>query len=61
MERNHNNAPVIDPNKCIVFFDFDNTITTCDVFDDMLLRFPKDERWFGTIFIIIGIILVSLS
>ncbi len=47
MERNHNNTPVIGPNKCIVFFDFDNTITTFDVFDDMLLRFSKDERWIG--------------
>lgn len=28
-----------------VFFDFDNTITTCDVIDDMLLRFSKDKRW----------------
>ena len=45
MERKHNKTFVIDPHKCIVFFDFDNTITTCDVFDDMLLRFSKDERW----------------
>lgn len=30
-----------------VFFDFDNTITTCDVIDDMLLRFSKDKRWLG--------------
>lgn len=28
-----------------VFFDFDNTITTCDVIDDMLLRFSKDKQW----------------
>lgn len=28
-----------------VFFDFDNTITTCDVIDDILLRFSKDKRW----------------
>lgn len=47
MGRNHNKKFAIDPNKCIVFFDFDNTITTCDVFDDMLLRFSKDERWIG--------------
>ncbi len=45
MRRNHNKAPLIDPNKCIVFFDFDNTIAACDVFDDMVLRFSKDERW----------------
>jgi 2-hydroxy-3-keto-5-methylthiopentenyl-1-phosphate phosphatase len=34
-----------DPKKCIVFFDFDNTIATCDVFDNMLLLFSKDDRW----------------
>jgi len=31
--------------KPIVFFDFDNTITTIDVLDDMLLRFSKDKAW----------------
>ena len=35
----------LDPKKCIVFFDFDNTIVTCDVFDNMLLLFSKDDRW----------------
>lgn len=34
-----------NPKKCIVFFDFDNTIVTCDVFDNMLLLFSKDDRW----------------
>jgi len=29
----------------VVFFDFDNTITTRDVFDDMLLKFSKDDSW----------------
>lgn len=29
----------------VVFFDFDNTITTIDVIDDMLGRFSEDERW----------------
>jgi len=29
----------------IVFFDFDNTITTIDVIDDMLGRFSKDDGW----------------
>lgn len=33
------------PKKCIIFFDFDNTIATCDVFDNMLLLFSKDDRW----------------
>jgi len=35
----------INPKKCIVFFDFDNTIATCDVFDNMLLLFSKDDGW----------------
>lgn len=34
-----------DHRKCIVFFDFDNTIATCDVFDDMVMRFSRDKRW----------------
>ncbi len=34
-----------NPKKCIVFFDFDNTIATCDIFDNMLLLFSKDDRW----------------
>ncbi len=29
----------------IVFFDFDNTITTKDVIDDMLARFSVDQHW----------------
>lgn len=36
---------IINPDKCIVFFDFDNTISTCDVFDSMLPRFSKDAFW----------------
>lgn len=43
MERNYNRIRQID--KCIVFIDFDNTITTRDILDDMLLRFSKDVRW----------------
>lgn len=31
--------------KYDVFFDFDNTITTFDVIDDMLIRFSKDDNW----------------
>ena len=31
--------------KFIVFFDFDNTITTIDVIDDMLERFSGDDGW----------------
>ena len=33
------------PKKFIVFFDFDNTITTIDVIDDMLERFSGDDGW----------------
>ena len=36
---------IINPDKCIVFFDFDNTISTFDVFDSMLPRFSKDAFW----------------
>ena len=32
-------------NDFIVFFDFDNTITTIDVIDDMLARFSGDDGW----------------
>lgn len=32
-------------NDLIAFFDFDNTITTIDVIDDMLERFSKDDGW----------------
>lgn len=34
-------------NKYVVFFDFDNTITSFDVIDDMLERFSEDDRWIG--------------
>jgi 2,3-diketo-5-methylthio-1-phosphopentane phosphatase len=33
------------PSKHIVFFDFDNTIVTCDTFDKLLPLFSKDDRW----------------
>jgi len=33
------------PDGRVVFFDFDNTITTIDVLDDMLERFSRDDRW----------------
>ena len=36
---------VVNPQKCIVFFDFDNTIATCDVFDSMLPIFSRDNLW----------------
>jgi len=31
--------------KYTVFFDFDNTISTFDVFDDMLVNFAKSSSW----------------
>jgi 2-hydroxy-3-keto-5-methylthiopentenyl-1-phosphate phosphatase len=36
---------IINPESCIVFFDFDNTIATCDVFDTMLPSFSRDDLW----------------
>ena len=35
----------IDHKKLSVFFDFDNTITTRDVIDDMLARFSVNDEW----------------
>ena len=32
-------------NNFIVFFDFDNTITSIDVIDNMLERFSGDDKW----------------
>lgn len=31
--------------NAVVFFDFDNTVTTFDVLDDILVRFSVDEKW----------------
>jgi len=31
--------------NAVVFLDFDNTITTYDVFDNMLLQFSEDDTW----------------
>jgi len=36
---------MVKSNRYTVFFDFDNTITTGDVVDDIVLRFSKDDRW----------------
>lgn len=32
-------------NRYTVFFDFDNTITTRDIIDDIVFKFSKDDRW----------------
>jgi 2,3-diketo-5-methylthio-1-phosphopentane phosphatase len=34
-----------DAGKIVVFFDFDNTITTFDILDDMLLKFSRNDAW----------------
>jgi 2,3-diketo-5-methylthio-1-phosphopentane phosphatase len=34
-----------DLSRCQVFFDFDNTIVTFDVLDDLIQRFAKNRRW----------------
>lgn len=36
---------LVNPEKCVVFFDFDNTVATCDCFDNMLPRFSHDDLW----------------
>lgn len=36
--------PILNTSS-IVFIDFDNTITTYDVLDDMLVRFSADDTW----------------
>jgi 2,3-diketo-5-methylthio-1-phosphopentane phosphatase len=36
---------IVNPQNCVFFFDFDNTIATCDVFDNMLPRFSQDDLW----------------
>jgi len=35
----------LKPLKCQVFFDFDNTITTFDVLDDIIKRFARNKDW----------------
>lgn len=35
----------INLEDCVVFFDFDNTITTFDVLDGIIKRFAKDRNW----------------
>jgi len=35
----------IDPHKTVIFFDFDNTIATGDVLDDIIISFSRDKRW----------------
>lgn len=40
-------SKMLDSGRCVVFFDFDDTIASCDVFDDMLLHFAVDNSWMG--------------
>jgi 2,3-diketo-5-methylthio-1-phosphopentane phosphatase len=34
-----------DLSKCIVFFDFDNTLTSFDILDDIIARFSINKNW----------------
>jgi len=40
----HSKSPIILSN-CRVFFDFDNTMTTSDVLDDVIRRFSINNHW----------------
>ncbi|MBU1125799.1 MAG: MtnX-like HAD-IB family phosphatase [Candidatus Omnitrophica bacterium] len=35
----------LEARHCVLFFDFDNTITSKDIFDDMLVRFSPGRQW----------------
>lgn len=39
------NSTLPSLSECMVFFDFDNTITTFDVLDDIIRRFSVDKKW----------------
>ncbi|MFA5090534.1 MAG: MtnX-like HAD-IB family phosphatase [Candidatus Omnitrophota bacterium] len=48
MVRHHRNRQKQEKiSGSVVFFDFDNTITTVDVIDDMLLNFSCNTKWQG--------------
>ncbi len=40
----HTKSPIVLAN-CRVFFDFDNTVTTTDVLDDIIQRFSINKHW----------------
>ena len=40
----HSKSPIVLSN-CRVFFDFDNTMTTSDVLDDVIQRFSINDKW----------------
>ena len=40
----HVKSPIVLSN-CRVFLDFDNTMTTSDVLDDIIRRFSINEQW----------------
>ena len=42
--RLHIKSPIVLSN-CRVFFDFDNTMTTSDVLDDVIRRFSINDKW----------------
>ncbi|MBI4706601.1 MAG: MtnX-like HAD-IB family phosphatase [Candidatus Omnitrophica bacterium] len=37
--------PKFSASQCAVFFDFDNTIASCDVLDNILPLFSSNKRW----------------
>jgi len=39
------NSTLPSLSECLVFFDFDNTITNFDVLDDIIRRFSADKKW----------------
>lgn len=39
------NVRLANLSNCVVFFDFDNTITPFDVLDDIIKRFAVDNNW----------------
>jgi len=41
----HKKNPNLSLSNCVVFFDFDNTITQFDVIDDIVERFSVNEKW----------------
>lgn len=40
-----NNTTLPSLSECLVFFDFDNTITNFDVLDDIIKRFSVNKKW----------------
>ncbi len=39
------NNIAFDPSDCVVFFDFDNTVSVGDILDDIIKRFSINDNW----------------